>query len=216
MKKLILILLFIFLHSLTVFPQTENAEKQDCPTVSVIPPPSVVRVGEAMRFSGKLTGNTDLDKFEYMWTVDKGRIIKGQGTDSIVVVLDEEGDTTVTATVNILNQKHCDLSASDTGIVCTCGDPVILDEFGELPTDDLRARFDNVFIYLQNDPKAKAVVINYGLDKDIKARKKLINNHMKFRGYDKNRIIFEDGGREKTIRTLIGLVPEGADPSVFK
>lgn len=216
MNKIVLILLLIFLHSTTAFSQTENKEKQDCPAVDVIPPPSVVRVGETMRFSSKLTGNTNLGKLEYKWAVDKGKIIEGQGTDSILVVLDEEGDTTVVATVHIVNQKSCDLFASDAGIVCFCGDPLVLDEFGELPNDEIRARIDNVFISLQSEPGTKAALINFGSKKDIQTREKLINNHIKFRKYDKNRIIFVDGGKEETIRTRIWLVPEGVDPDIFK
>ena len=52
--------------------------------LSVIGPPAVVQPGRTMTFRAEVTGG-DQQNLNYNWSVDKGSIVSGQGTPSIVV-----------------------------------------------------------------------------------------------------------------------------------
>ncbi len=185
----------------------------ECGELSVTGPASSVRSGETMTFTASLT---NADNVTFNWVVDKGEIISGQGTSSIRVSTEGLDDETVRATVNTTADcEACTKSESETGIVVGQAPPVLIDEFGNIKDNDVRARIDAFFIELQNNPGAQGYIINYGSSRQISGRERLIKNHMNLRGYDSSRIVFVNGGVESQIRTRLWLVPAGADASTI-
>ena len=184
-----------------------------CPTISVDGPPDTVQPGERMTFTANVSGGSQ-DSVTYSWTVDQGTIVEGQGTPSITVDTTGLSNTTVRATVTVGNLcADCrDNEASDTGVVAGIPVGVQIDEFGKLANDDVRARIDNLFIELQNDPGATGYIINYGPAREVTARERLIRNHIAFRNYDASRVVIINGGVEPGIRTTVWRVPQGAEP----
>ncbi len=215
MHRIFIALILIPILSLSAFSQDEaKKEKTECPKIEIISPPSAVHPGDTMKFTVSFDEQLKVSDLELKWSVDRGKIIEGQGTKEISVSTEGLRDTTINAQLEVVGlPKSCASKFTDAGIVAgiTCGSP--LDEFGSLENDDVRARLDNLFISLQNYPKAMGHIINFGSNKEILKRKKLIKNHIKFRKFDGKRIIYINGGKEEQIRTKIWIVPAGADTS---
>lgn len=198
-----------------LFAQTNESEKGlNCPSLSVTPPPAAVAEGENVEFTANLVGEVDKYKISYVWSVDSGKIISGQGTPRIIVSTEGLSDTTVNATVEIIGlPEECPNSASDATIP-TCGvNNILIDEFGEIPNDDLINRLDNLFVHLTQDQTATGYILNYGSAKEIKKRESLFKDFFIRKDYDLSKVVFVNGGNEKEIRTRLWIVPQGADPS---
>lgn len=69
-----------------------------CPTISVIGPANILP-DEPIDFTANVSGGGQVN-VTYKWTVEKGKIIKGQGTP-VVEILPETSESIVTATVEI-------------------------------------------------------------------------------------------------------------------
>ena len=86
-----------------------------------------------------------------------------------------------------------------------------VDEYGVLKDDDVKARVDNFYIQLNNNPNAKGYIINYGTAAQIKKQKAQIMKAVNFRKYDASRLTFVDGPDNGAVLTKFWLVPAGAD-----
>jgi hypothetical protein len=184
----------------------------NCPTGSISGPAGVTNPGDTMSFTLNLSGGPDVT---YNWTVSGGTIETGQGTPSIVVRTSmAEAGTTITATVALGGLDpacSCTTSYSESGPVQPKPDAVLVDEFGKMPNDDIRGRLDLFFTELSNNPNNQGYIINYGTDKDIAAREKLITNHITFRKFDRSRITLVRGGDTgEGAKTKLYRIPPGA------
>lgn len=206
-------------------PKTETVrvEKCDCEkppcecgSLSVTGPAAAVRPGETMTFTASIAGG-DQQNVTYNWSVDNGTIVSGQGTSTITVGGTENlGGSTVVARVNTTGDGQCTtctLTGSETGIVSQPPVATMIDEFGKAANNDVKARIDNLFIALGNDPTATGYVINYGSAREVARRERVIRAHIRDRNLDGSRIVFVNGGVERTIRTRLWVVPAGADTS---
>jgi hypothetical protein len=120
----------------------------------------------------------------------------------------------VTATVGVGLDVDCGCQkeASETAPVAAAPEPVLVDEFGKLPNDDIRSRLDAFFAELSNNPNNQGYIINYGSDKEITARERLITNHIAFRNFDRSRITLVRGGAstDGDPHTKLYRIPPGA------
>lgn len=188
----------------------------DCGTLSVSGPSGVTSPGETMTFVANLSGGASVT---YNWSVSRGTIESGQGTASIVVRTSAaDAGQNVTATVDLGGLKpecNCPSTANETAPIADRQEPVLVDEFGKMPNDDIRGRLDLFFSELSNNPNNQGYIINYGTDREIAAREKLITNHITFRSFDRGRITLVrggdkgDGGSTKLYR----IPPGAANPS---
>ena len=163
-----------------------------------------------MTFTASYSGNVT-----YSWTVSAGTIESGQGTPVISVRTTREmGGSNVTATVEIGGTDptcHCDVTKSETAPVQPNPTSTEVETFGKAANDDVKARVDNFYIQLNNNPNAQGYVINYGSAAEIKARKAQIDKAIAFRKYDRSRLVWVDGPDNKTgPSTKFVLVPPGA------
>ncbi len=188
----------------------------ECPTVSVTEPPVTVQPCEKMTFTANVSGGSQ-DNVTYNWSVNQGTIVEGDGTPTITVDTCGLKDTTVTATVAFggLCDACGEMSASGSGIVGGTPDPRLIDDFGRAQNNDVRARIDQLFIELQNDPSATGYILNYGPARAVAARERLIRNHIRLRGYDASRITLVNRGVASEIKTRLWVVPAGADASTI-
>lgn len=193
-----------------------KSEVKSCPSsISVLDPPVAVAPGENLTFTAQVIGEFDRESIGYKWVIDEGRIIKGQGTETITVSTKGLSDTTVNATVLITGlPENCLNSASGSSSTICYAQSIFKDEFGVLSTTNLKKRIESYLKDLNADPTAKGYIVNYGDPKDVKKRETSIRNLPEIReGYDSQRIVFVNGGEEKTIRTRLWIVPAGADAS---
>lgn len=185
----------------------------DCGTLSVTGPAGLTDPGDVMTFTANASGGSATPT--YNWTVSGGTIESGQGTASIRVRTSaDDAGKNITATVSLggLDPNcNCQTEASDTGSITTHPDPVLIDEYGKLKADDVRARLDAFFLELQNNPTNQGYVINYGTDREIAAAEKLINNHITFRRFDRSRITLVRGGNTGETKTKLYRIPPGAE-----
>ncbi|MBK9152733.1 MAG: hypothetical protein IPM25_00615 [Chloracidobacterium sp.] len=169
-----------------------------------------------MTFTATVTGGT-ASNLTYNWTVTAGTIESGQGTPSITVRTTRAmANTSVTATVDVGGQDpacDCPRTDSETGGVAPNPQPVLIDEFGKLPNDDIRGRLDLFFAELSNNPNNQGYIINYGDDRDVAARERLITNHIAFRNFDRSRITLVRGGTHESgeVYTKFYRIPPGAE-----
>ncbi len=203
-------------------PKTETVQIVDCPncvtppgcecgSLEVTGPDEAVKPGETMTFRASVDGGSE-ENITYKWSVDKGQIIGDDDGSSITVSTEGLKNETVTATVTTASDcAGCGKNGSETGVVADVPEPYLFDEFGPVPNNDVRNRLDNFFSELQSDPGHVGYIVNYGTAKQIAAREKLIRNHIAFRGFPADRIVFVNGGREAKIRTRLWVVPAGAD-----
>lgn len=185
-----------------------------CPSLSVTGPAGVTQPGDSMTFTANVSGGT-AQNVTYNWSVSAGTISSGQGTPSITVATDRSmAGGNVTATVNIGLDVDCGCTkdASETAPVGAGPESVLVDEFGKLPNDDIRSRLDAFFTELSNNPTNQGYIINYGTDKEIAARERLITNHIAFRNFDRSRITLVKGGAsaDGEPRTKLWRIPPGA------
>jgi len=120
----------------------------------------------------------------------------------------------ITATVTLGGVCSCERTASETGGIDR---PRVVsretDRFRTLSNDDVRARIDNLYIELSNDPTAQGYIINYGTARQIAARERQIRNAISFRRLDASRVTLVRGGDDGSgVESVFFVVPSGAEP----
>lgn len=213
MKKLPL--LFCLTLFLAGFSSAQTNQNANCPTVEVSGG-GIVEPGSPMSFTVNVK-DYDLSKISFNWTTSAGEISKGQGTVTIAVTDYKMGEN-VTATVEVKGlPEGCPNTASETGGSPYCPpSPRLLDEFGNFPSGEIKARIDAYFIALVNEPNAQGYLINYGTDKEISRREALLKRYITQRQYEARRLTFVRGGANPNVIrgawTRFWIVPPGAVP----
>ena len=184
----------------------------ECPIFGITGPAGVTTPGETMTFTANVSGGSG-EAVTYNWDVSAGTIVEGQGTPVIrVATTPEMAGSNVTATVTINGVcDRCEKTKSETAAI-QAGKPVNIevDDIGKEPNDVIKGRLDSFFTQLQNNPSAQGYVINYGSDRDVAKREKLIRDFIVFRSQDPSRFTFIRGAGTE-IRTRLVLNPSGAD-----
>ena len=214
MKQIFFTAVLALIFSFSISAQTENNSLcAKTPGTA-----GVVQAGTPMKFVATVSGKTDGLTLGYEWKVSNGTIMSGQGTCAITVDTTGLADgTNITAEVTITGLPSCCPNvASETGSVVRGRQPVPFDEFGKLANDDVKARIQNLYVELGNNPNAQGYIINYGTDKEIAAREKQIQNAISFLRLDANRLTMVRGGAnprgESGAWSIVWIVPPGAEP----
>jgi hypothetical protein len=202
-------------RTITIRECPDCVRECSCPSLSVSGPAGITAPGSPMTFTANVSGGTQDATLTYNWTVSAGTIDSGQGTPSITVMAPSDGTTNVTATVTLggLDPNcNCPATASETAGVAPKPEASLVNEFGNIPADEVRAQLDAFFADLQSNPDAQGYIINYGPDRQVAARERLIRNHIAFRRFDANRITIVNGGdRGEGLKTRLYRVPAGAE-----
>ena len=85
-------------------------------------------------------------------------------------------------------------------------------EFGPMSQAGVKAKMGDFLKEMYKDPSCQGYIISYGTPKAIAARRRQITNSITFLRQDPLRLTFVDGGPEKTVRTVMWIVPAGAEP----
>ena len=186
-----------------------------CPNVAIECPDRVV-VNEPLTFRSTVSGGSPGVRQVYNWTVSAGRIVDGQGTDTIHVDTTGLAGQSVTATLS-MGGYNLDCTAT-----CTVQFPVPVeckkfDEFPAIAYNDLKARLDNYAIELQNDPGATAYVIVYpgqnGRAGEVqKNTTRIVDYLVNSRGINQQRIVTLVGPPRDVLLVELWLCPQGAKP----
>ncbi len=183
----------------------------ECPTITITGPGGTTNPGETMNFT--LSG---LGSYTVNWSVSAGTIESGQGTASITVRAPADGSVsniTATAEVGGLDPNcNCTATYSETGPVAPPEEAKLIDEFGALKDDDVKARVDNFYIQLNNNPSSQGYIIIYGTPAEIKRRRAQIMKAINRPGtsYDASRVTIVESPSDGGLNTKFYLVPPGA------
>lgn len=212
MKKILIAAVLALIFSLSISAQTENNSLcAKTPGTA-----GVVEAGTPMKFVATVSGKTDGLTLGYEWKVSAGTIASGQGTCSILVdTTGLAGGTNITAEVTITGLPACCPNvASETGSIAPRREWHNFDEFGKLSNDDVKARIQNLYIELGNDPNAQGYIIIYGTEKEIAARERQIQEAIRFLSLDSKRLTIIRRGanpRGTGVWSVVWIVPPGAE-----
>jgi hypothetical protein len=197
-------------QTVTVANCTGCVNNCTCPTLSISGPSGVTQVGQAMTFTATSSGDVT-----YNWSVSAGTISSGQGTSSITV--DTTGVAaggTVTATVDMAGANMCaDCPKTQSTSAQVAQPPVanLVDTYGKLTNDDVKARIQNYYVTLNNDPSSKGYVVIYGTPAQIKAARAQIDKSISFLKLDPSRITIVEGPPQgPDVMVKLYVVPAGA------
>src|SRR6185503_19074391 len=192
-------------------------EPPSCPTVSVTCPDSATE-NAPVTFSATLSGGTPGTTPIYNWTVSAGRIVSGQGTESISVDTAGLAGQTIRATLDVGGfGQPCPAS-------CTVSIPIDIkprkfDEYYDIARNDEKARLDNYAIQLQSEPGTQGYIIVYPSSKakadEAQARATRISDYLiNSRGIDASRFSVTMGAAREGWMFELWIVPQGAQPPV--
>lgn len=186
-----------------------------CPTVN-ISCPDPVAVDQPVTFTSTLAGSLGNVSPVYNWTVSAGRIIEGQGTPTIKVDTKGLAGQSIRAALSLAGYNmECSANcAIEFPIPLTCRK---FDEFAELSRNDEKARLDNYFIDLQNDPTSTAHVIVYpgqrGKQGAVQTQiSHIVDYLVNSRGLDARRIVTQVGPQRGAMSVELWACPQGAVP----
>lgn len=203
--------------SITVLVNPCPIVQPACPAIEISCPTTIVR-DQPVTFTSSYTGGVPANiNPVYNWSVSAGRIIEGQGTNTIKVDTTGLAGQSVTASLS-MGGYNLDCSAS-----CTIGIPLPIptnrkfDEFPDIQRNDEKARLDNFAIELQNDPTATAYVIVYpgktSKRGDVQHHSSRIVEYLVHsRGLDERRIVTLVGTPRDQLHVQLWISPAGAVP----
>jgi len=153
MKKLPFILLSILVFSAYLLAQPV------CPTITITAPSGLITRDYPITFTALVEPTQQA--LTYRWTISSGKIIEGQGTDAIEVLIDKYGSNT-TATVEIDGlQKGCTNIASENAQHTWCPTPELIDILPAPIIVKYRHRFETIVQKLGDDPTSRLVIVLY-------------------------------------------------------
>ena len=184
-----------------------------CPTVGITCPDQI-KAGQPVTFRSSLTGGTGNVPSIFNWTVSGGRIISGQGTNTITVDTAGLAGQSIRASLS-MGGYEVECAAS-----CTIDFPAPLisrrfDEYPDIARNDEKARLDNFAIELQNDPTATGYILIYperhGRSATVQARSAgIIDYLVNSRGIDARRLVTLVGPPRDQLTVELWLSPQGA------
>ncbi|MEP6787874.1 MAG: hypothetical protein ABJB40_05550 [Acidobacteriota bacterium] len=87
-------------------------------------------------------------------------------------------------------------------------------EFGPARAATVGEKMKAFDVAVNADQTAQGYIINYGSRKAVRTRRDFLMRGITFRKYDATRITFVDGPFERKIRTVLWIVPAGAENPV--
>jgi hypothetical protein len=150
------------------------------------------------------------------WTVSAGKIISGQGTQTITVAtVDEYGHSSdsVQATVEFAGlDANCSSTAS-TGVQVNPFCPERkLDEYGDLPFAEEKVRLENFINRLQSEAETFGLIVFYPAlnqpDGEAEAQVERARNYLvNERGIESSRVMTKDGGGREALTVELWVMP---------
>jgi len=218
-------------------PLTPTVRPEDvgyCPYVRVRSLPYVPKPNSPLEFKAIVESNDKKVQPTFTWKVSQGKIINGQGTDTIAVEIPDGASGDVIVKVDIGGYSlECPILATTSISKTTIGvSHFKFDEYGDICSGDEKARLDNLAIHLQNIPEAQAYVIFYGgrcysscgydyprhrprrpRKGEAEARAARIKPYLvNTRGLDPERIFVMNGGHRESWTAELWIVPKGSQP----
>ena len=188
-----------------------------CPAIEISCPTDVA-INQPLNFTSRYSGGVPANVTPvFNWTVSAGRIIAGQGTDTIKVDTTGLAGQTVRASLSMGGYNlEC---ASDCVVSIPLPDQYSkkFDEFPDISRNDEKARLDNYVVELQNDPSATAYVIVYPGRSSKRGEvqyhsNRIVDYLVNSRGLDRSRIVTLVGPVRDELVVELWITPQGVKP----
>lgn len=167
-----------------------------------------------LKFSAGFSLGKPSTQVTYLWTVSSGKIIDGQGQDTITVDVSEATEKEVTAEVEVKGlSAECQERASYTTVVGVA--PFKLSEFEENYSEALQINLDNLAVILQKEPRLEGYIIVYGGRVGRRGYPKMRGERAKYyltemRGLQSDRYTVVEGGYRERPMFEIWLIPRNS------
>ena len=160
-----------------------------CPELMIVGPSGVWMPEETVSFQASVSGSLP-NSAKFVWTVNRGTILAGQGTLAITMLIDKAAGDTIVARLKIEGlPSNCPYEATDSVTICYPPPPILIDEFSAPNGDIDAARLTSAAKQQQNNPTNQLYIIEYfppGTAESQKSEKiRKIKEHLaKVRGFD--------------------------------
>ncbi len=187
-----------------------------CPTILIECPTTIPRIGELQKVSVKVSDVEPDAHLTFHWTVSGGgRIVSGQGTDTIMIDLTGAGDQSYTAAVDIQGlPSGCDHTRSCSSVVDHVPMARRFDEYSLISFRVEKARLALFADQLKSEPGTMGFIVTYGRRNtraDITRRAERAKNYLvKKYGIEPRRIEIVFGGYRERQTTELWIAPTGA------
>lgn len=148
MKRVFLIIICCLAFQINTYAQAENLP---CPKISVIGPSTIVdpTSREPATYTAKIENSENLS-LEYVWETTSGKIISGQGTPSVELLVTENDDSDIAVTVEIKGlPKDCPNTFTEQHVVAKREPHNCLDTYGKVSWQEEYNEMDNVMVRLR-------------------------------------------------------------------
>ena len=168
--------------------------------------------GEPVKYTSELKG-TIPPNIKYRWSIDKGRIVDGQGTPVLTVIFQNAGDANVTATLDVIGlPRGCPNRVSELYAIAIDPGFIVVDEFTIAVTKIDKKRLDHLFSSRANDDFV--YIIEYfppktsqrTIDRKLRLTSDYLTIRKKIPGSEFKILT----GRDSPLRTKYYLVPPGS------
>ncbi|HEV2836689.1 MAG TPA: hypothetical protein VGW58_15320 [Pyrinomonadaceae bacterium] len=216
---------------------TRSAKPEDvseCPFLRVLSPGYVPRPDAPFQIRAAIESNQKQTRPTFAWRLSSGKIVAGQGTDTITVEVPADMIGKVFAKVDVSGYSfECpNHSTSGTSTTIVGVSNFLFETFGSICWEDEQARVDNFTIFVQENPELNAYVVVYdgrcysscGSDYPLRRphyprrgyaelRAKRIKDYMNLsRGVSPDRVTTLNGGYRESFEVELWLAPRGAPP----
>lgn len=172
------------------------AGQSGCPSVSILGPETSIVVNEPATFKVVLSGEVDSSKLKFTWAASGGGISRPFAGPTMELTASKEYQGTniyVGVRVTGLPAVCRDTAWEVAGVASVVqGDPA--DRFSAIPFNDIRARVDNIFLQLSNEPNYRAILeMRFATTETPSQRLRRVNrilSAIRLRKYDLNRVTF--------------------------
>lgn len=218
MKQILHLFLFGFLFVNFLYAQSDS---QKCPSISIEGPSGAPRAGDKIPFKLNIGNYFDTSNLKYIWSVDNGKILSGQGTHSIIIDQSGLDITSLTATVTITGlPESCPNTYSESSVTHCGVEAVLVNEYQKITSAEENKKLDILINELRNYPAARGIIqksFPSGQSKaDIYKHLKRILDYLKSKDFDVTLITFGVIYDKNIEETKLYLIPPGADNPEIK
>lgn len=150
MRRIFLTIICCLAFQIITYAQAEE-NLPPCPKISVIGPVSIIdpTSGEPETYTAKVENSENLS-LEYSWETTSGKIISGQGTPSIELLVRENDSARIAVTVEIKGlPKHCPNRFTEEQVTSKREPHNCLETYGKVSWQEEYTEMDNVMIRLR-------------------------------------------------------------------
>lgn len=132
-----------------------------CPEFMIVGPSGVWMPEETVSFQASVSGSLP-DSAKFVWTVNGGTILAGQGTLAITMLIDKAAGDTIVARLKIEGlPSNCTSETTDSVTICRPSPPILIDEFSTPNGEIDAARLTSAAKERQNNPTNQLYIIEY-------------------------------------------------------